>query len=184
MEEECSICFEPLASRLSVRTPCAHWMCFECTTKLRMPKSCPMCRASLAHYLPTQSGTIYLAPVDATSAIRALLTSIEIGNQDVATRQSDAAGADASTDGLFAGWRRNARWRQRRTQSEPSALDEDNREGSLDQHESELDDRGAGALPPRTASRTEEAEDAIRSTIANVFATFRSRRAAAISDDV
>ena len=248
MEEECSICYEPLASRLSVRTPCAHWMCFECTMKLRAPKSCPMCRAALAHHLPTQSGTIYLAPLDASSAIRTLLASIELGDrvevearlrsevearlrsevearrrEEEGRRRREERGREATPQWGAGGWR--GRWsaRRRREQEgrrteETESLQEGRREPTVHPEgetvvhlegesvvhlEGELlghpegesvvhpvgelvvhpvgelvdpaQDTGAGVAPPPGLSRREEAEEAVRSTIANVFAVLRAR---------
>jgi len=49
--DECPVCFEVLASRIRIVTPCAHVICLECLWKLH-PQLCPLCRIDMTHLYP------------------------------------------------------------------------------------------------------------------------------------
>ena len=59
---ECPVCYEELAKRVRVTTPCEHVVCLRCFLRLRPPR-CPLCREDLAPYAeyPTRA-----APAEVT----------------------------------------------------------------------------------------------------------------------
>jgi len=50
-DDECPICFEVLASKIRLVTPCGHSACLECFVQLD-PKVCPLCRVDLSTLFP------------------------------------------------------------------------------------------------------------------------------------
>ena len=51
-DDDCPVCFGPLATVVRCVLPCTHTLCLRCLLRLRTPVSCPLCRADLAALLP------------------------------------------------------------------------------------------------------------------------------------
>ena len=53
--EECTICFESLNTKMAVVYPCGHVSCLQCLTNIKSrPITCHMCRKDLTPFIPTQ----------------------------------------------------------------------------------------------------------------------------------
>lgn len=54
-DDDCPVCFGPLATAVRCVLPCTHTLCLGCLLRLRTPASCPLCRADLSTLLPEPS---------------------------------------------------------------------------------------------------------------------------------